>query len=167
MDYGRGLIGVDWEERVNFDRLRKDRVAKIRKAVKESEVDLLLCFRLENIRYAMALRTHDWPQAHFGMAALAITSRDQEYLYTLDYYHAKARCPWLWGSLAEDAKGEPVTSRGLETETGSMVWAQDVLERCKKLDIKVKRWRWTCIPPVLPMRFRRSSRMRSSSTVRM
>ena len=42
MDYGRGLIGVDWEERVNFDRLRKDRIAKVRKAVKDSGVDLLL-----------------------------------------------------------------------------------------------------------------------------
>ena len=139
MDYGRGLIGVDWEERVNFDRLRKDRIAKVRKAVKDSGVDLLLCFRLENIRYATALRTHDWPQAHFGMAALAVTSRSQEYLYTLDYYHVKARAPWLWSSLAEDKKGQPVTSRGLETETGSMVWAKDVLDRCKKLDIKVKR----------------------------
>lgn len=139
MDLGRGLIGVDWEVRVDFNRMRKDRITKLRQAVADSEVDLLLVFRLENIRYATALRTHDWPQAHFGMAAYAVTRREQEYLYTLDYYHAKARCPWLWDSLAEDEKGLPVTSRGLETETGAMVWAEDVLNRCKKLDIDVKR----------------------------
>lgn len=139
MDLGRGLMGVDWEVRVDYDKMRKDRIGKLRKAVADSEVDLLLVFRLENIRYAAALRTHDWPQAHFGMAALAVTGREQELLYTLDYYHAKARCPWLRDSLVEDDQGLPVTSRGLETETGSMVWAEDVLERCKKLDINVKR----------------------------
>ena len=139
MDLGRGQLGVDWEVRVDYNRLRRDRIEKVRKAVAGFEVDLLLVFRLENIRYATALRTHDWPQAHFGMAAFAVTPRNQEYLYTLDYYHAKARAPWLRDSLAEDEQGNPVTSRGLETETGSTVWANDVLERCKKLDIKVKR----------------------------
>jgi Xaa-Pro dipeptidase len=73
------------------------------------------------------------------MAAVAVTNRNQEYLYTLDYYHVKARSPWLEDSLAEDEKGNPVTCRGLELETGATTWAQDVLERCKKLDIKVKR----------------------------
>ncbi len=61
MDLGRGLIGVDWEVRVDFDRMRKDRIRKLRQAVADSGVDLLLVFRLENIRYATALRTHDWP----------------------------------------------------------------------------------------------------------
>ena len=139
MDLGRGIQGVDWEVRVDFDRMRKERLAKVRKAVADSGLDLLLLFRLENIRYATALRTHDWPQAHFGMAALAVIGRDQEYLYTLDYYHAKGRCPWLRSSLAEDENGNPVTCRGLELESGAIAWAQDVLERCKKLDISVKR----------------------------
>lgn len=139
MDLGRGLQGVDWEVRVDFNRMRKERLAKVRKAVADSGLDLLVLFRLENIRYATALRTHDWPQAHFGMAAVAVTDRNQEYLYTLDYYHAKARCPWLTSSLAEDEHGNPVTSRGLELESGAIAWAQDVLQRCKKLDISVKR----------------------------
>jgi Xaa-Pro aminopeptidase len=139
MDLGRGLQAVDWEERVNFDRMRKDRIAKIREALTKANLDLLLLFRLENIRYATGLRTHDWPQAHFGMAALAVTKREQEYLYTLDYDHVKARCPWLRRSLAEDEKGDPVTSRGLELETGAITWAQDVLRRCKRVDVRPSR----------------------------
>ena len=48
MDLGRGLIGVDWEVRVDFDRMRKDRIRKLRQAVADSEVDLLLVFRLKH-----------------------------------------------------------------------------------------------------------------------
>ncbi len=33
-----GLMGVDWEERVNFERLRNERLARIKKLLKESEV---------------------------------------------------------------------------------------------------------------------------------
>ena len=51
MDLGRGIQGVDWEVRVDFDRMRKERLAKVRKAVADSGLDLLLVFRLENIRY--------------------------------------------------------------------------------------------------------------------
>src|SRR5690242_16690035 len=33
-----GLMGVDWEERANFERLRNQRLARIKKILKESEL---------------------------------------------------------------------------------------------------------------------------------
>ena len=32
-----GAMGVDWEERVNYDRLRNDRLARIKKLLKQSD----------------------------------------------------------------------------------------------------------------------------------
>ena len=39
-----GLMGVDWEERVNFERLRTERLARIKALLKQSEIGALLCF---------------------------------------------------------------------------------------------------------------------------
>jgi Xaa-Pro dipeptidase len=46
-----GTMGVDWEERVNFERLRRDRLARVTAALAGSEFGALLCFDMYNIRY--------------------------------------------------------------------------------------------------------------------
>ena len=45
-----GLMGVDWEERVNLERLRQDRLSRIKAALKKSELGALLCFDMNKIR---------------------------------------------------------------------------------------------------------------------
>jgi Xaa-Pro aminopeptidase len=54
--YGRGPFGVDWEDRIDFDRLRTDRVAAVRAALAASELDALLLWKDENVRYLTSLR---------------------------------------------------------------------------------------------------------------
>src|ERR1700716_2153659 len=55
-----GLMGVDWEERVNFERLRNQRLARIKKILKDSELGALLCFDMANIRYITATHIGTW-----------------------------------------------------------------------------------------------------------
>ena len=57
-----GTMGVDWEERVDFDRLRRERLARAQAGLAESELGALLCFDMNNIRYITA--------THIGMWAL-------------------------------------------------------------------------------------------------
>jgi Xaa-Pro dipeptidase len=47
-----GLMAVDWEQRVDIERLRQDRLNRIKAALKQSELGALLCFDMNNIRYA-------------------------------------------------------------------------------------------------------------------
>jgi Xaa-Pro aminopeptidase len=54
--YARGPFGVDWEDRVDFDRLRRDRVDAVRAALRASDVDALLLWKDENVRYLTSLR---------------------------------------------------------------------------------------------------------------
>lgn len=54
--YAKGTSAVDWEERVNFARLRSDRVEKARKALRASDCDALLLWKDENVRYLTSLR---------------------------------------------------------------------------------------------------------------
>ena len=55
-----GLMAVDWEERVNFERLRTERLARVKKFLASSELGALLCFDMNNIRYITATHIGTW-----------------------------------------------------------------------------------------------------------
>jgi Xaa-Pro aminopeptidase len=55
-----GTMTVDWEERVDFDRLRSERLARVKAALAESELGALLCFDMNNIRYITATHIGTW-----------------------------------------------------------------------------------------------------------
>src|SRR5438046_3649880 len=57
-----GTMAVDWEERVRFDRLREERLARIKKMLAESSMGALLCFDMTNIRYITATHIGTWAQ---------------------------------------------------------------------------------------------------------
>jgi Xaa-Pro aminopeptidase len=54
--YARGPFGVDWEDRIDFARLRRERVAAARDALRRSDIDALLLWKDENVRYLTSLR---------------------------------------------------------------------------------------------------------------
>ena len=54
--YARGPFGVDWEDRIDFDRLRRDRVRAAKEALQASDMDALLLWKDENVRYLTSLR---------------------------------------------------------------------------------------------------------------
>src|SRR6516225_9801828 len=55
-----GTMGVDWEERARFDRLRDERLARIKAQLAASELGALLCFDMSNIRYITATHIGTW-----------------------------------------------------------------------------------------------------------
>ncbi|MFP3138138.1 MAG: Xaa-Pro peptidase family protein [Nitrososphaeria archaeon] len=55
-----GMLAVDYEKRVDFDRLRKDRLDKARDSMKKSGLEALVCFDDDNIRYVTSARIGDW-----------------------------------------------------------------------------------------------------------
>ena len=50
MSFGR--LAVDWEERINFNRMRKERLEKAQKALKNHGLEAALLLRGDNQRYA-------------------------------------------------------------------------------------------------------------------
>jgi Xaa-Pro aminopeptidase len=55
-----GTMNVDFEERVNFDRLRLHRLASARAALERSELGAVLCFDMNNIRYITSTNIGEW-----------------------------------------------------------------------------------------------------------
>jgi Xaa-Pro aminopeptidase len=55
-----GTNAVDWEERLNFDKLRTERLAKLKAELVKSDVGALLAFDFANIRYMSATHIGTW-----------------------------------------------------------------------------------------------------------
>src|SRR5437764_11076278 len=91
-----GLMGVDWEERVNFERLRNERLARIKKLLKESEMGALLCFDMNNVRYITATHIGTWAQDKLARFTL-LPRGDEPILWDFGSAarHHQLYAPWL------------------------------------------------------------------------
>lgn len=131
-DFGHGMMRCDWEEGINFERMRNERLAKARKALSESDADALFSFRLENVRYLTAYRSHGFPMMFWGLASVVLIN-DQKaapLLYTMDVDHCRLRMPWM----AETTFLSP--GGGLEVAEGAKIWANELKGHLSDLGIK-------------------------------
>jgi len=55
-----GITAVDWEDRVDFDRLRRERLARLRAELERSDLGALLSFDFHNIRYMTSTHIGTW-----------------------------------------------------------------------------------------------------------
>ncbi len=55
-----GVMAVDWEERVNFERLHHHRISRIREQLDKTELGAVLLFETSNIRYATSTNIGYW-----------------------------------------------------------------------------------------------------------
>ena len=107
-----GLMGVDWEERVDFERLRTQRLARIKRLLKESELGALLCFDMANIRYITATHIGTW--AMDKLARFTLLPQDDDPIlwdFGSAARHHRLYCPWL---------GER-SRAGISTQRGAML----------------------------------------------
>lgn len=55
-----GVMGVDWEIRVDFERLRQYRLARVHQMLEEFDLGAVLLFETSNIRYSTATQIGYW-----------------------------------------------------------------------------------------------------------
>lgn len=90
-----GLMAVDWEERINFDRMRRYRQQRIQHALNKSDLDLLFVFRTEDARYSVGFRHHLGPAFIIGNATVVVPKGSDPILFTQDHPQATKMMPWL------------------------------------------------------------------------
>ncbi len=89
-----GTMGVDCEERVNFDRLRRERLAKAKAALAASGLGSLVCYDFDNIRYITSTSIGEW--CRNKMNRYCILPRDGEpLLFDPATPAKKVTCPWI------------------------------------------------------------------------
>ncbi len=91
-----GLMAVDWEERVNMERLRTERLARVKRMLKQSELGALLCFDMNNIRYITATHIGTWAMDKLVRFTL-LPQDDDPILWDFGSAarHHALYCPWL------------------------------------------------------------------------
>jgi Xaa-Pro aminopeptidase len=107
-----GTMNVDWEQRVDFERLRKERLTRAKRALAESELGALLCFDMSNIRYITATHIGTWAMDKLVRFTL-LPQGDEPIMWDFGSAarHHKLYNPWL---------GEERSRAGISTLRGSV-----------------------------------------------
>lgn len=122
-----GLMGVDWEDRVNYERLRTERLNRIKGLLKTSEIGALLCFDMNNVRYITGTHIGTW--AMDKLARFCLLAQDDDPImwdFGSAARHHEIYCSWL---------GEGRSRAGISTLRGAMLpeagRAEDVARKIK------------------------------------
>lgn len=91
-----GRTHVDFEERVDFQRLHRYRIARAQQALEKSELGSLLCFDNNNIRYLTSSVIGEWSRDKVCRYAL-FTGNSNPYLWDFGSAaaHHRLYAPWL------------------------------------------------------------------------
>ena len=89
-------MAVDWEQRIDFAKLRRDRLERARAELQDSDLGALLLFDPNNIRYVTSTHIGEW--ARDKNARFALLPRNGEPLlwdFGSAAHHHKLYAPWL------------------------------------------------------------------------
>src|SRR3984893_8061156 len=91
-----GIMGVDFEERVDYRRLHRYRLSRVRQALEKSELGALLVFDVNNIRYVTSTKIGEWERDK--LCRWALLTRDGDPIlwdFGSAAVHHKLFVPWL------------------------------------------------------------------------
>jgi len=71
-----GPMMVDWETRIDFEKMRRERLQKARDAMAKNDVDYLILLRLENARYVTGIKRLYWPTIRLGGGPIVVLPRE-------------------------------------------------------------------------------------------
>jgi Xaa-Pro dipeptidase len=89
-------MAVDWEQRIDFSRLRSDRLEKARESLRSSSLGAVLLFDQNNIRYVTSTHIGEW--ARDKSARCALLPRDGDPVlwdFGSAAKHHQLYAPWL------------------------------------------------------------------------
>src|SRR6266704_201173 len=122
-----GPNAVDWEERVDFDRLRRERLARLEEALERSELGALLTFDFHNIRYMTSTHIGTW--AMDKLIRFALLPRGGKPIlwdFGSAARHHQIYNPWLEGRTDDPERGR--ARAGISTLRGAFNPAAGIAE---------------------------------------
>jgi Xaa-Pro dipeptidase len=105
-----GIMGVDFEERVDYRRLHRYRLSRVKRSLEKSELGALLVFDVNNIRYITSTKIGEWERDKLSRWAL-LTRTGEPILWDFGSaaIHHKLYTPWL---APENCKAGLIGLRG-------------------------------------------------------
>jgi Xaa-Pro dipeptidase len=92
-----GIAGVDWQERVNWDRLRTYRLESARERMKAHGLGAMLCMYDENVRYITSTLAPGWCRLKPGLRYALLCGDGKPILFEQGDIGVQINrhCPWL------------------------------------------------------------------------
>ena len=96
-EYAQGQFQVDYETRIDFDRLRRARVAKAQEAMRARGLEALVLWQDENVRYLTSLRAITLQYRSTTQYGVALFPEGKPVLFLSggEYARAKEVMPWV------------------------------------------------------------------------
>jgi Xaa-Pro aminopeptidase len=119
-------MAVDWEQRVNFDRLRTHRLARAKAALEASDLGALLLFDPNNLRYVTSTAIGTWERDKNIRFALLPRGEDPIlWDFGSAARHHKLYCPWLpeenWRAWVPPMRGAMPDETGVPDDLAALI----------------------------------------------
>ena len=92
-----GMVSMDWQERINWSRMREYRLARTREAMKPHGLGAMLFMYDENVRYVTSTLTPGWNRLKPGLRYAMLTEGGEPILFEQGDIgiHVEKHSPWL------------------------------------------------------------------------
>jgi Xaa-Pro dipeptidase len=122
-------MAVDWEQRINFDRLRAYRFHRTKTALEDSDLAALLLFDPNNLRYVTSTAIGTWERDK--NIRFALVPRDGDPIlwdFGSAARHHQLYCPWFpessWRAWVPPMRGAMPDETGIPDDLARMVHAE-------------------------------------------
>ena len=122
-------MAVDWEQRIDFARLRSERLAKSQAALRASDVGALLLFDQNNIRYVSSTHIGEWARDKSARCVLLPREGDPVlWDFGSAAKHHQLYAPWLpatsWRAGVTSMRGAMPRSTGVPDTLAGKIYAE-------------------------------------------
>lgn len=132
-NYGMGLFVSDFQERIEADRMRRERLARLRQAMMDSGVDVLYLLHEQGVRYGSGWRFSHRTYTSIGTGGLIVPREGTPILYPgIMYDEAQRAMPWAHPMLTETH----VSIRGIASFSNAKAWLEDGARRLARQNIQ-------------------------------
>src|SRR5260221_14455514 len=92
-----GMVGLDWQQRINWDRLRKYRLERARARMKAAGLGAMLLMYDENMRYVSSTLTPGWNRLKPGLRYVVLIEDKPPIVYEQGDIglHLMVHNPWI------------------------------------------------------------------------
>ena len=92
-----GMVSMDWQERINWQRMRDYRLSRARDAMRRHGLGAILCMYDENVRYITSTLTPGWCKLKPGLRYAVLVEGREPILFEQGDIgiHVEKHSPWL------------------------------------------------------------------------
>lgn len=133
-----GLVGTDWQQRINWSRLREYRLDRAREAMKRAGLGAMLVMYDENVRYVTSTVTPGWCRLKPGLRYALLCEGAEPVLFEQGDIGTQINrhCPWIPGGNVRYAYSWIKGAVGGAAEQQVTKFTRAILDEMKKYGVE-------------------------------